>query len=210
LNVAEDQAGFLVGALGALMTRSNKIGAVCDADANPAARRYVEGYKAGAAFADQFKGVTTEVSVTYDRDFGASSSSTDHERGAATATFMMGQGMDVVFGCGGMTGDGAITEAAQAGAYAIGVETDQYLTLPEASPRILSSAIKLITPGVFELIKLSKDGQFPSGNYFGEVGYAPYHDLANEVPISVRKMMEQIRAGLLNGSIKTNVAPTDG
>jgi len=96
-----------------------------------------------------------------------------------------------------------ITAAVQFGVYVIGVDTDQYLIYPEAAPPMLTSAIKLITPGVFHLIKLSKDGQFPSGNYFGDVGYTPFHDLENEVPVSVKKMMEQIRAGLLSGSIKT-------
>ena len=120
---------------------------------------------------------------------------------------MMDQGADVIFGCGSVTGNGAITAAAQAEAYVIGVDSDQYLTLPEAAPRMLSSAMKLITPGVFELIKLSKDGAFPSGNYFGNVSYAPFHDLENEVPADVKDEMEKINAGLLDGSIKTDVPP---
>ena len=120
---------------------------------------------------------------------------------------MMDQGADAIFGCGGITGNGAITAAAQAGAYAIGVDTDQYLTLPEAAPRMLSSALKLETPGVFELIKLAKDGQFPTGNYLGDAGYAPYHDLDSEVPAEVKSAMEAINKGLQDGSIKTDVAP---
>ena len=72
---------------------------------------------------------------------------------------------------------------------------------------MLSSALKLITPGVFQLIKLSRDGSFPSGNYFGDVGYAPFHDLENEVPAQVKEIMEEIKAGLLDGSITTNVPP---
>jgi basic membrane protein A len=120
---------------------------------------------------------------------------------------MMDQGADAIFGCGGITGNGAITAAAQAGAYAIGVDTDQYLTLPEAAPRMLSSALKLETPGVFEVIKLAKDGKFPTGNYLGKAGYAPFHDLDSEVPADVKSAMEAINAGLLDGSIKTNVSP---
>jgi len=58
---------------------------------------------------------------------------------------------------------------------------------------------------VYDLIKLSKEGNFPSGNFFGKVGYAPFHDLDNEVPADVKDQMEKINAGLLDGSIKTNV-----
>jgi len=87
----------------------------------------------------------------------------------------------------------------------IGVDTDQYWTVPEAALRMLSSAMKLITPGVFELIQLSKEGNFPSGNYFGDAGYAPFHDLENEVPAEVKVEIEEINAGLLDGTIETNV-----
>ena len=207
LNFPEDNAGFLVGALAAAMSQSNKIGAVCGTDAVPPVWRFGEGYKAGAAYADGMLGTTTEVFVVYHSDVGFDKTFTDPEWGAATAKSMMDQGADAIFGCGGITGNGAITAAAQAGAYAIGVDTDQYLTLPEAAPRMLSSAMKLITPGVFDLIKLSQDGQFPNGNYFGDAGYAPFHDLESEVPAEVKTMLEEINAGLLDGSIKTEVPP---
>ncbi|HEX5838915.1 MAG TPA: BMP family ABC transporter substrate-binding protein [Anaerolineales bacterium] len=207
LNFPEDQAGFLVGALAAMMSESNKIGAVCGTDAVPPVWRFGEGYKAGAAYADGMSGDTTEVFVVYHSDVGFDKTFTDPEWGASTAKSMMDQGADAIFGCGGITGNGAITAAAQAGAYAIGVDTDQYLTLPEAAPRMLSSAMKLITPGVFDLIKLSQEGNFPSGNYFGQAGYAPFHDLESEVPDDVKATMEQINAGLLDGSITTDVPP---
>lgn len=207
LSFPEDNAGFLVGALAAMMSKSNHIGAVCGTDAVPPVWKFGEGYRAGAAYADGIKGTTTTVDVVYHSDVGFDKTFVDPEWGAQTAKSMMDQGADAIFGCGGITGNGAITAAAQAGAYAIGVDTDQYLTLPEAAPRMLSSAIKLIVPGVFDLIKMAKDGKFPVGNYFGTAGYAPFHDLDSEVPADVKAEMEKINAGLLDGSIKTNVPP---
>jgi basic membrane protein A len=207
LNFPEDNAGFLVGALGAMMSKSHHIGAVCGTDAVPPVWRYGEGYKAGAAYADAQKGTTTTVDVVYHSDVGFDKTFTDPEWGATTAKSMMDQGADAIFGCGGITGNGAITAAAQAGAYAIGVDLDQYASLPEAAPRMLSSAVKLETEGIFELIKLAKEGKFPTGNYLGKAGYAPFHDLDSEVPADVKAEMEKINAGLLDGSIKTNVPP---
>jgi len=207
LNFPEDQAGFLVGALAAMMSESHVIGAVCGTDVVPPVWRYGEGYKAGAAYADGMNATTTEVQVVYHSDVGFDKTFTDPEWGAQTAKAMMDNGADSVFGCGGLTGNGAITAAAQAGKYAIGVDADQYLTLPEAAPRMLSSAMKLIVPGVFELVKMAKDGNFPVGNYFGTAGYAPFHDLDSEVPADVKTEMEAINAGLIDGSIKTNVPP---
>lgn len=207
LNFPEDQAGFLVGALAASMSKSHKIGAVCGTDVVPPVWRFGEGYKAGAAYADGMNGTTTEVFVVYHSDVGFDKTFTDPEWGAQTATSMMDNGADAIFGCGGITGNGAITAAAQAGSYAIGVDTDQYLTLPEAAPRMLSSAMKLITPGVAELIAAAKDGSITYGNVFGHAGYAPFHDVAGEVPAEVSAMMETLNAALLDGSVKTDVPP---
>ncbi len=207
LGFPEDQAGFLVGALAAMMSESHAIGAVCGTDVVPPVWRFGEGYKAGAAYADGMNATTTEVFVVYHSDVGFDKTFTDPEWGAQTAKSMMDQGADAIFGCGGLTGNGAITAAAQAGKFAIGVDADQYLTLPEAAPRMLSSAMKLITPGVAGLITSAKDGSIAPGNFTGTAGYAPYHDLDGEVPAEVKTAMEEINAGLLDGSIKTNVSP---
>ena len=201
----EDQAGFLVGALAAMMSETHKVGAVCATDEIPPVWRLGEGFRAGAAYADELMGTTTAALVVYHSDVSFETTFVDPEWGEAGANAMMKEGVDVLFGCGGITGNGAIIAAAQAGLYAIGVDTDQYLTLPEAAPRMLSSAMKLIAPGVFELIKLAREGNFPSGNYLGDVTYAPFHDLENQIPADVKMTMEQINAGLLDGSIKTNV-----
>jgi basic membrane protein A len=203
LNFPEDNAGFLVGALAAMMSKNNQIGAVCGPDTVPPVWRYGEGYKAGAAYVDNIKETTTEVFVVYHKD--DDQAFTDTQWGSETAKSMIDEGADVIFGCGGLTGNSAIITAAQSDAYAIGVDTDQYFTLPEAAPLMLSSAMKLITPGVFDLIKLAKDGVFPSGNYLGHVGYAPFHDVESKVPADIKAEMDKINTGLLDSSIKTNV-----
>ncbi len=203
LNFPEDQAGFLVGALAAQMTTSKKIGGVFGTDAVPPVWRYGEGYRAGAAYIDP----AVEVTNVYHNDVGFDKTFSDPEWGATTANSMVDKGVDVIFGGGGNTGNGAVTATAQKGVYAIGVDTDQYFTLPEAQKMLLTSAMKLITPGVFDLVKMAKDGKFPSGNYFGTAGFAPYHDLDSKVPAEVKTKMDEIAKGLLDGSIKTNVSP---
>lgn len=201
----EDQASFLIGALAAMMSETHKVGAVCASDDIPPVWRLGEGYRAGAAYADEQTGLTTDVLVVYHNDVSFDTTFIDPEWGEASTNAMAREGVDVIFGCGGITGNGAIIAAAREGLYAIGVDTDQYFTLPEAAPRMLSSAMKLITPGVFELLQRAKDGSFPSGNYLGDVTYAPFHDLDNQVPPEVKAAMEEIHAGLLDGSIRTNV-----
>ena len=204
----EDQSGFLVGALASMVSKSHKIGAVCGTDAVPPVWRYGEGYKAGAAYEDAKNSTKTEVTVVYHSDVGFDKTFTDPTWGADTANSMIDKGADAVFGCGGKTGNGAVDAAAQRGVYAIGVDTDQYLTLPEAAKQMLSSAMKPETQPVADIIKLAKDGKFPTGGlYAGPSGYAPYHDLASAVPANVDTEMQALLAGLTDGSIKTNVPP---
>jgi len=203
LNFPEDQAGFLVGALAAMMTKTKKIGAVCGTDAVPPVWRFGEGYRAGAAYIDP----TVEVNVVYHNDVGFDKTFVDPEWGKTTAISMIDKGVDVIFGAGGKTGNGALGGAALKGVYAIGVDTDQYYTVPEAQKVLLSSAMKLIVPGTFNLIKMAKEGKFPSGNFTGLAGYAPYHDLDSQVPAEVKAKMEEIAKALIDGSLKTNVPP---
>jgi basic membrane protein A len=95
-----EDKGFLVGALAAMMSKTNKIGAVCATDEVPPVWRLGEGYKAGAAYADELNDTLTEVFVIYHSDVGFDTTFTDPEWGAATANAMIEQGVDVVFGCG--------------------------------------------------------------------------------------------------------------
>lgn len=199
----EDQAGFLVGALAAQMTKTNKIGAVLATDAVPPVWRFGEGYRAGA----QYIKPDIEIFVVYHSDVGFDKTFTDPEWGAATAKSQIDKGADVIFGGGGKTGNGAVIGAAEAGVMAIGVDTDQYYTLPEAQKMLLSSAMKLITPGVFDLLKTVKEGSFAGGNFNGQSGYAPFHDLDSQVPAEVKAKMEEIKKMLDSGELQTNVAP---
>jgi basic membrane protein A and related proteins len=199
----EDKAGYLAGALAALMSKSGTIGAVLGTDVVPPVWRYGEGYRAGA------KAVKPDVNVqiVYHNDVGFDKTFSDPEWGKTTALSMIDKGADVVFGAGGKTGNGALLGCADKNIYAIGVDTDQYLTVPEAQKVMLSSAMKLLTPGVFDLIKAAQDGSFKGGNNVGKTGLAPYHDLDSKVPDDVKAKIQEIDKGLQDGSIKTNVAP---
>ena len=85
----------------------------------------------------------------------------------------------------------------------IGVDTDQYLSLPEAKSILVSSAMKLITPGVYNSIKQVNDGSFKGGNVLGDVGLAPYHDLDSKVPADVKTKMTQVTSDVVSGRTKT-------
>lgn len=200
----EDKAGYMAGVLAALMTKTKKVGGVFATDTVPPVWRFGEGYRAGIKATDP----KVEIFIVYHSDVGLDKTFTDPEWGKTTAKSQIDKQVDVVFGAGGKTGNGALLACAEAKVMAIGVDTDQYLTVPEAKSALLSSSMKLIVPGVFDLIKAAKDGKFPGGNYTGKVGLAPFHDFDSKVPADVKAKLDAVKKGLEDGSIKTNVPPT--
>jgi basic membrane protein A len=117
----------------------------------------------------------------------------------------MSQNADIIFAAGGLTGNGGLLAIVDKGGsvLGIGVDTDQYLSLPEAKSILVSSAMKLITPGVFNIIKGAQDGSFKAGNVTGDVGLAPYHDLDSKVPADVKTKVTQVTAEVVSGKTKT-------
>ncbi len=199
----EDKAGFLAGALAAMLSESGTIGAVLGTDLVPPVVAFKEGYEGGARY------INPDINLisTY-HPGGLDVAFTDPEWGASTARQALDQGADVIFGAGGKTGNGALIEVAgQEGAFCIGVDTDQWETVPEAHACLVSSAMKLITPGVFDLVKASQDGSFPAGNFFGTVGLAPFHDFDAQISQEIKDQLAEIDAGLQDGSISTGYNP---
>ncbi len=199
----EDVAGFLAGALAGLLTESGTIAAVLGTDLVPPVVAFKEGYENGA------RHVNPDINIisTY-HPGGLDQAFTDPEWGASTAAQAIDQGADVVFGAGGNTGNGALIEvASNAGLYCIGVDSDQWETVPEAHPCLVTSAMKLITPGVFELIQAAADGSFPGGNYVGEAGLAPFHDFEDDISDEIKNQLDEIRQGLDSGEIETGYVP---
>jgi basic membrane protein A len=206
----EDQLGFLAGALAAALTQTGQVGAVCGSDAWPPMKSYGDGFIAGALYSDP----DVKATVTYHNEVGLEKTFSDPEWGAAAANALVDGGADIIFGAGGTTGSNAVVAAARCGAYGIGADVDQYYLLPVASARILTSVLKMIAPGIVDLLRSAKDNQtgtgvFAAGNYLGQIGFAPYHELDSLVPEEVKQEMSKLPQALLSGEIQMGVpAPT--
>jgi basic membrane protein A len=195
----EDQSGFLAGALAAQMTKTGTIAGVFGSDLLPSMVAFKEGYEAGARYINPNINI---ISTYYNS--GSKVDVTDPQWGASSVAQAIQSGADVIFSAGDNTGNGALIETTNhPGLYCIGVNNDQWETIPATHPCLISSAMKLITPGVFNIIKLAKDGTFPTGNYFGASSLAPYHDFDSVIPQAVKDNINQIDAGLNGGSITT-------
>lgn len=199
----EDQAGYGAGYLAGLMTKTNKIGSVLGLEIAPV-QLFAKGFEAGAKASNPSVAVTTVYHPPADNAFG------DPVWGAAEAKKQLAQGADIIFGAGGGTGNGALIEIAKAeGAgtsiFCIGVDTDQWFTVPEAQPCLITSAVKGLTEGTTDLVKKAFDGSIAGGNFVGSAGISDYHDFAAVVPMDVQDKVAGVVAGLKDGSIKTGV-----
>ncbi len=203
LSFNEDQAGYAAGYLAGLMTKTNKIGDVLGQEIPPV-QKYDKGYKAGALAANPKVKVTSVYHPAGDNAFQ------DPVWGAGEAKKQLAQGVDIVFGAGGSTGNGAIQETAKASGagktvFCIGVDVDQWDSVPAAQPCLITSAEKHLSQGVTDLIKQAKDGSIKGGNFIGTAGVSPYHAFDSSVPADVKTKVADVVAKLANGSLKTGV-----
>lgn len=196
----EDQGGFLAGALAALTTKTGKVAALCEQESIPSMWRACEGFRVGVRYADS----DMRARVRYKSEGGTGELFNDPAWGGEQALFMLTGGVDILFASGGETARGALETAASRGVYVIGADEDMFYQLDNAD-FVLSSAVKQAGPGVYALIRLAVEGQFPAGETRGGYALGPHHSLERQVPPTVRERLEQIRLGLADGSIQTGV-----
>jgi len=207
LGFPEDKAGFIVGYLGGYLTKSGKTAAIAGGpDSIPPVRKFIEGFREGVAYAAKERGKTFPTASTV--YYTGANAFNDPAWGASTAAQYLTQGYDVIFSAGGKTGNGGLARIAQQkGAYCIGVDTDQWNTVPEARNCLVTSAMKLIPDGVITLVKAAKANKFPGGYYLGKVAAAPYHAFDSKISASVKKKVANVTNKVIKGTIPTNVAP---
>jgi basic membrane protein A len=199
----EDQAGYGAGYLAGLMTKTNKLGQVLGLEIPPV-QKYAKGFEAGAKAANPKVTVATVYHPAADNAFN------DPVWGAGEAKKQLAQGVDIIFGAGGNTGNGALQEVAKASGagtdkFCIGVDTDQWDTVPAAQPCLITSAMKLISEGVTDTIKTGKNGDFAGLQTLGKASLAPYHDFDSKIPADVKTKVDAIVKQMEAGTLQTGV-----
>jgi basic membrane lipoprotein Med (substrate-binding protein (PBP1-ABC) superfamily) len=205
----EDQAGFLAGVIAAQLSDSGTIAGIYGVEIPPV-RKFRAGFEQGAKYINP----DIEVLGEYIPDFVAP------ELGAEAAERFIEQGADVVFGAGGLTGSGGIVRAAELGAWVIGVDQDEYFTTFENgaaanADKIVSSAVKRVDQGVYDMIELLVQGEpFPGGSLYlmdasvDGITFAPAHDA--DIPEDVVTRTQDVLAMLASGELTTGVDPITG
>jgi basic membrane protein A len=192
----EAQAGYLAGIVAGTLTKSNKIGAVGGREDVPPVVNYIKGYENAAKTTKP--GV--QVLINYVGDFNAP------DKGEASAKTMIGQGADVIFQVAGLTGAGALRAACSAKIYGIGVDVDQYQSLPDSKGCIITSAEKRLQNAVRDGIKRYKDKGKQTGNFTNDatnegIGYSPLRNL-DPIPAGLEDKLKKALSDMKAGTLK--------
>jgi len=150
------QEGYLAGIVAGWTTRTSKVGAVGGTATAPVLA-FINGFRNGVASVHS----TAAVVVRYTNSFDAPA------LGAAAANAMIAAGADVVFGVAGKTNAGIFQASCATGAWAIGVDVDQYLQYPALRSCILVSAVQRVSTATSKAIQRWSAGRphFQTGIY---------------------------------------------
>jgi len=197
IDYAANQSGCLVGYLAAEMAKKQGgkqvIGAVGGLHIPP-----VDIWIAGYQFCAKLYNKNITVLIGYSGDFVKA------DLCKTVAENQIAQGAQVLFQVAGGCGLGTLTAAAQAGKWGIGVDKDQY----KDAKRVLTSGVKRVDLGVFNMIKLTlggkfkpnKDIQFTLANGGMTVG-----KINPAVPARFITAMNKIKARIIKGTLKVPV-----
>jgi basic membrane protein A len=198
----EAQAGYLAGVVAASVSKTGVIGTVGGINTIPPVVNYIGGYVNGAKSINPDIEVLVQYSST-----DITKAFNDPAKGKAIAEQMISQDADVIFQVAGLTGQGAVEAACDADVYAIGVDVDQYNSLPpNLRPCLLTSAEKKIREAIKAAIERAAGGTAVGGNVFNDatsrplgIGLAPFHDLDYVITPEIQNAVDEALADMVAG-----------
>lgn len=199
----EAQPGYLAGIVAASISKTGVIGAVGGINTIPAILKYIKGYEnAAKATNPNIKVIELYISDDITKAFN------DPATGKSIATQMIGQKADVLFQVAGLSGQGVLSAACDANVYGIGVDVDQYLSVPNTAKCTVTSAEKKLLEAVdAAIIRISK-GTDVGGNVIGDaaadpplIGLAPFYDLASLITPDTQKKIDDALAAMKAGTL---------
>ncbi|MBI1379383.1 MAG: BMP family ABC transporter substrate-binding protein [Frankiales bacterium] len=156
---AANQASYLVGVIAAQASKTHSVGYIGGVNV-PLLVSFQKGFDAGVKATDPTAKIQDKY-LTQPPDFSGFNAP---DKGKATAAGMFDAGADVVYAAAGGSGSGVFTAAKAAKGWAIGVDSDQYLSAdPAVKDVILTSALKNVNVAVFDVIQAAVKGSPLSG-----------------------------------------------
>jgi basic membrane protein A len=199
----EAQAGYLAGVVAASISKTGVIGTLGGINTIPPVVKYIRGYINGAkATNPNIKVLSKYFSTDITKAFN------DSEGGKSIGQQMFGQKADVLFQVAGLSGAGFLEAACDAKVWGIGVDVDQWASLPNQQACIVTSAEKHLRLSVLAAIdsvvaKTDKGGTIsldaksdPVG-----VGVSDFHNHKDLITAEIQKKIDDALAAMKAGTI---------
>jgi len=216
-----DQSSMLAGYLAASWTKTGKLGTYAG-QAFPGTTRFMDGMYAGMQYYNQQKKPATPVTLigwdptqadpsktaTLVGGSGGNDTWNNPTKGKQFAQTFLDNGVDIVFPIAGGTGNGTIESMHTAGKWAMGVDTDQYISIgPPTNGALLTSAQKAIDVSVLDFFKSSSGGALGGKDYVGTLAnngvlLAPFHDYDSQISQATKDEIKALSAAIVSGSVK--------
>ncbi|MFR9796297.1 BMP family lipoprotein [Streptomyces sp. MS06] len=206
ITFTEEQGSYLAGVAAALKTKKDHVGFIGGVDV-PLIKKFEAGYVQGVKDTNP----KIKVDVQYLSHGSDTSGFASPDKGKAAAKGMLDKGADVIYSAAGSSGNGSI-EAVSAvnGAWAIGVDSDQYNIpgLAKYKDSILTSVVKNVDVGVYDFIKSVHDGKPLTGtNTYslakGGVSLATSGGFIDDI----KPQLDAAKQKIVSGEIKVKTTP---
>lgn len=205
-NTAE--AAFLAGYAAADYTKSGVVGTYGGMPF-PTVTIFMDGFKQGAEYYAKEKGKQVKVVGYEGGEEGVFTGGFEaNEKATTTAKGILDQDADVILPVGGPIYQGALTAIADSGKdiAMLGVDADFYETDPNTQDVVLTSILKDMKQSTYEAVMAAGEDNFDTEAYVGTlenggVGIAPFHNFEDKVSESLPGELEEIEAGIIDGSI---------
>ncbi|MHC3437255.1 BMP family lipoprotein [Natrialbaceae archaeon A-gly3] len=165
----------------------------------PLIEAFEQAYVAGAEWANP----DVEVTIGYAGSFG------DPAAGEEVAESQYDDGADIVYHAAAATGPGIFDAAQAAERFAIGVDADQSVTLPEFSDVIIGSAVKFIDEGTYEAAEAVAEDNWEDVAGFNVLGLEEDavdlvvgQEFEGELPEELEDNLEEARQDIIDGEIE--------
>ncbi len=203
---AEEQGSFLVGAAAALTSETGQLGFIGGVEID-LIKKFEAGFVAGATQVNPDATVDVKY-ISQPPDFAGFN---DPGTGKEIALGQYSAGADVIYHAAGGSGGGLFEAATETGdVWAIGVDSDQYLTAEEAvQDAILTSMLKRVDVAVFEAIKAFTEGSLEAGVQTFDlsndgVGFSTSGDF---LTADIIAQLEELKTQIVAGDIEVPTAP---
>ncbi|WP_033136923.1 BMP family lipoprotein [Aeromonas finlandensis] len=195
----DHEGSFLVGALAAMATKSDKVGFVGGMDV-PLIRNFACGYEQGAKYANP------KVEVLQNMIGSTPAAFADPAKAGELTKAQFSKGADVVYAAAGGSGLGVYQAAKDGGKLAIGVDSNQNYLYPGT---MLTSMVKAVGLASYRTWEESANGTWQGGVKrlgLAEGGVDWALDKYNEKLITpeMKAKMDTIKADIIAGKIKVH------